>query len=68
MKTELMKRLFKGIFSEDIVSLKKIALTIISDERELGHGKLADSLEHISVTEKPRFSVFGEKNSRMGTA
>jgi SpoVK/Ycf46/Vps4 family AAA+-type ATPase len=61
MKADLIKRLFKGIFSEDIISLKKIALTIISDERELGHGKLADSLEHISVTEKPRFSVFGDK-------
>lgn len=61
MKAELMKRLFKGIFSEDVVSLKKIANTIISEERQLGHGKLADSLEHISVTEKPRFSVYGDK-------
>lgn len=61
MKAELMKRLFKGIFSEDIISLKKIALTIISDERELGHGKLADSLEHISATEKPRYIGCGEK-------
>lgn len=63
MKSDLMKRLFKGIFSEDVVSLKKIANQIISDERDLGHGKLADSLEHISVTEKPRFTVFGEKNA-----
>jgi SpoVK/Ycf46/Vps4 family AAA+-type ATPase len=63
MKADLIKRLFKGIFSEDVVSLKKIAMTIISDERELGHGKLADSLEHISAMEKPRFSVFGEKNT-----
>ena len=62
MKAELMKRLFKGIFSEDVVSLKKIALTIISDERELGHGILADALEHISVTEKPRFGVLSEKH------
>ncbi len=62
MKAELMKRLFKGIFSEDIVSLKKIALTIIRDERELGHNNLADSLEHISVTEKPRLVGFGEKH------
>ena len=68
MKAELMKRLFKGIFSEDVVSLKKIALTMINDERELGHGKLADSLEHISATEKPRFDVFSEKraNGNMG--
>ena len=65
MKAELLKRLFKGIFSEDIVSLKKIAIKIISDERELGHGKLANSLEHISVTEKPRFSVLGEKHSNV---
>ncbi len=61
MKADLLKRLFKGIFSEDIISLKKIANLVISEERELGHGILADSLEHISVTEKPRFSPFGDK-------
>jgi len=61
MKAEIMKRLFKSIFSEDIVSMKKIAHTIISEERKLGHHKLANSLENISVTEKPRFSVFGDK-------
>jgi SpoVK/Ycf46/Vps4 family AAA+-type ATPase len=68
MKAELIKRLFKGIFLEDIVSLKKIAHAIISDERELGHGKLAASLEHISVTEKPRFSVSGEKYANVNGA
>ncbi|MGL6196918.1 MAG: AAA family ATPase [Thermoguttaceae bacterium] len=62
MKADLIKRLFKGIFAEDVVSLKKIAHQIIADERGLGHGKLADSLEHISVTEKPRFTTFGERN------
>jgi SpoVK/Ycf46/Vps4 family AAA+-type ATPase len=61
MKADLIKRLFKGIFSEDIVSLKKIAHTIINEERKLGHGKLADSLEHISATEKPRFNVSNDK-------
>jgi SpoVK/Ycf46/Vps4 family AAA+-type ATPase len=61
MKADLIKRLFKAIFSEDIVSLKKIANIIIHDERELGHGKLADSLEHISVTEKPRFSAQNDR-------
>jgi len=61
MKADLIKRLFRGIFSEDTVSLKKIANSVINEERELGHGKLADSLEHISVTEKPRFSGFGDK-------
>lgn len=61
MKADLIKRLFKAIYSEDIVSLKKIANTIIQDERELGHGKLADSLEHISASEKPRFSSFSDK-------
>lgn len=29
MKAELYKRLFRAIFSEDIPSLKKIAITII---------------------------------------
>ncbi|MDT4375840.1 ATP-binding protein [Blautia coccoides] len=61
MKAELMKRLFKAIFSEDIGSLKKIAHSIISEERKLGHSKLADSLENITVNEKPRFSTFGGK-------
>lgn len=63
MKAELIKRLFKAIFSEDIVSLKKIANTIINDERKLGHGKLADSLEHISTTEKPRYSPQNDRHT-----
>lgn len=63
MKADLIKRLFKAIYSEDIVSLKKIANIIIHEERELGHGKLADSLEHISVTEKPRFSTQSDRQA-----
>ncbi len=63
MKAELMKRLFKAIFSEDMVSLKKIAQTIIGGERELGHNELANSLEHISVTEKLRFDQSKTTNS-----
>ncbi len=61
MKAELIKRLFKGIYSEDVIALKKIAQSIISDERNLGHRKLADSLENISITEKPRFTASPEK-------
>ena len=53
MKAELYKRLFRAIFSEDIPSLKKIAGTIIQEERRLGHNVLADALEKISITEKP---------------
>ena len=48
MKAELYKRLFRAIFSEDISSLKKIAITIIQEERKLGHNILAESLEKIS--------------------
>lgn len=48
MKAELYKRLFKAIYTEDIVSLKKIAITIIQEERKLGHNVLADSLEKLS--------------------
>jgi SpoVK/Ycf46/Vps4 family AAA+-type ATPase len=66
MKAELIKRIFKGIFSEDIVSLKKLAQTVIADERTLRHTKLADALENISVTEKPRFSVFSDRNYNSG--
>lgn len=61
MKADLIKRLFKAVFSEDIVSLKKIAHTIIGEERQLGHTKLAESLENIAATEKPRFSMYGDK-------
>ncbi|MDW5299577.1 MAG: ATP-binding protein [Sedimentibacter sp.] len=68
MKADLFKRLFKAIYSEDIVSLKKIANTIIQDERELGHGKLADSLEYISASEKPRFSSFTDKPQNSNSA
>lgn len=68
MKADLIKRLFKAIYSEDIVSLKKIANTIIQGERELGHGKLADSLEHISASEKPRFSSFTDKPQNSNSA
>ena len=62
MKADLLKRLFKGIFSEDIVSLKKIAHAIISEKRKLGHEKLANSLEHISVTEKPRYNTSSDRH------
>jgi len=68
MKADLLKRLFKAIYSEDIVSLKKIANTIIQDERELGHGKLSVSLEHISASEKPRFSSFTDKPQNSNSA
>ena len=68
MKAELLKRLFKAIFAEDIISLKKIALTIISDERNLGHTVLANSLEQISITEKPRFSSTNDKNYSNGSS
>lgn len=61
MKAELTKRLIKAIFSEDIVSQKKIAHLIIQEERKLGHNVLADSLENIIVTEKPRFSIYNDK-------
>jgi SpoVK/Ycf46/Vps4 family AAA+-type ATPase len=57
MKSEIHKRLFKAVFTEDILSLKKIAFTIIQEERKLGHNKLADALEKISTSEKPKLSV-----------
>ncbi|MEK3949388.1 ATP-binding protein [Paenibacillus sp. FSL H7-0703] len=54
MNADLYKRLFKAIFSEDVASLKKIADLIISSEREKKHKVLADSLEKIKYTEKPK--------------
>lgn len=66
MKAELCKRLFRAIYSEDISSLKKIAVIIIQEERRLGHNVLADSLEKISITEKPRYSLFESKKRESG--
>jgi len=63
MKAELMKRLFRAIFSEDIISIKKIACAIIQDERQLGHNILADSLENLIITEKRRFPTYGYKKN-----
>lgn len=57
MNADLYKRLFKAIFSEDLVALKKIADLIILSEREKKHGMLADSLEKIKYNEKPRAST-----------
>lgn len=66
MKAELYKRLFRAIFSEDIVSLKKIANTIIQEERNFGHNVLADSLEKISVSERPKSTFFDVKRNETG--
>ena len=66
MKAELYKRLFKAIFTEDNVALKKIATTIIQDERDLGHHNLANALEKISITEKPKHSIFDPRHSETG--
>ena len=66
MKAELYKRLFRAIFTEDILSLKKIANTIIQEERKLGHNVLADSLEKISITEKPKYNIFDTKRNESG--
>ena len=66
MKAELYKRLFRAIFSEDISSLKKIAITIIQEERKLGHNILADSLEKISITANSKYTLFESKKSENG--
>lgn len=67
MKAELLKRLIRAVFSEDLVSLKKIAYAIIQDERRLGHNVLADSLESITASEKPRFPRFSDKTDTMNS-
>ena len=67
MKAELYKRLFRAIFSEDVSSLKKIAITIIQEERKLGHNILADSLEKISITEKPKYTLFESRKISRGS-
>ena len=52
MKAELYKRLFKAIYTEDIVSLKKIAITIIQEERKLGHNVLDEFIQLGIQTQK----------------
>lgn len=66
MKAELYKRLFRAIFSEDISSLKKIAMTIIQEEHKLGHNILANSLEKISIEEKPKYTLFDSRKGESG--
>ena len=66
MKAELYKRLFKAIYTEDIVSLKKIAITIIQEERKLGHNVLADALEKLTITEKPKYTLFDSRRNETG--
>ncbi len=63
MKAELYKRLFRAIYSEDLGSLKKVAHIIIQEEREKDHNNLADSLEKISQTEKPKYTIYNERNN-----
>ncbi len=53
MKADLYKRLFKAIFCEDIIALKKIADIIIAEEKKLNHLKLVESLERIKYSERP---------------
>lgn len=64
MKAELYKRLFRAIYTEDLVSLKKIAITVIQEERKLGHTVLAEALEKISITEKPKYSTFNNSSGQ----
>ncbi|HFJ9506650.1 MULTISPECIES: AAA family ATPase [Bacillus cereus group] len=54
MNADLYKRLFKAIFTEDTIALKKIAELIILSERNKKHTVLADSLEKIKSNEKPK--------------
>ncbi len=54
MKADLLTRLFKATFAEDIYAVKKIAHTIIEDEKKNGHKRLAESLILIANSEKPR--------------
>jgi SpoVK/Ycf46/Vps4 family AAA+-type ATPase len=61
VKAELLKRLVRAIFTEDIVSLKKIAHSIIQEERKLGHNVLAEFLENITIIEKPCFPIYSDK-------
>lgn len=66
MKSELYKRLFKAIYAENIAALKKIALMIIQEERRLGHNVLANALEKLTDTEKPKSMCFNYQREDCG--
>ena len=66
MKAELYKRLFKAIYTEDISSLKKIGVEIIQEEKKLGHNILAEALEKLSATEKPKYARFDGRHNESG--
>lgn len=57
MNTDLYKRLFKAIFTDDLVSLKKLADAIIASEMNKNHKVLASMLEKIKETEKPKNTI-----------
>lgn len=63
MKAELIKRLFKAIYAEDIPALKKIAQSIILEERRAGHTVLADMLDKLSQTSPPPTFSFSTKTA-----
>lgn len=44
MNSDLYRRLFKAIYTEDINSLKKIAKSLVEVEQKKGHNKLAEDL------------------------
>lgn len=62
MNSELYKKLIKAIYLEDNKSLKKIANLIIENEREKGHGKLAEDLLKISnkMDKKNKANISGQ--------
>lgn len=47
MKAELTKRLFRAIASDDKQAVHKLLKTAIATERDNGHTRIADDLEHI---------------------
>ena len=74
MKAELYKRLFKAIYTEDVISLKKIAITIIQEERKLGEAvhhkkKIQDVmgyLQNLDIVFPVLHGLYGEDGTIQG--
>lgn len=67
MNSELYKKLIKAIYLEDNKALKKIANLIIENEREKGHGKLAEDLLKIvnKMDKKNKLNISGQSMSSL---
>ena len=60
MNSNLLKRLFRAINQDNVDAINKLALMIIEEEKDKGHGKLAEQLETLLRAKTRRAKVLKE--------